>query len=162
MSHKKCSIYDCSSKNKRMFAFPNPEKDEERYKKWIMACGNPILKDVPHNKIVKRTICEDHFEDKYKLKKKLSYCAVLTLFLPRCIYEDTSNDSNTTMIAIQQDYNDNNTIKLQDDTYAIASTSKDDTTYEDRTGCNSRNETRNNVHEKRREENNYNKIREIG
>lgn len=82
MSHKKCAVQGCLSRKKRMFEFPNPHRDKDRFIKWIIACGNAYLTKVHVNKLKRRTICEDHFEEKYKLRKKLAYHAIPTLLLP--------------------------------------------------------------------------------
>ncbi|XP_032690297.1 uncharacterized protein LOC116853350 [Odontomachus brunneus] len=82
MSHKKYAILNYGGRGKRMFAFPNPMKDRRRYLKWIAASGNPTLITIPYNKIVKRTVCEDHFEENFKLRTRLSAYAVPTLLLP--------------------------------------------------------------------------------
>lgn len=69
MNHKKCAVEGCSSRKKRMFEFPNPHKDKERFTNWLIASGNSTLLNVAVEKIKRRTICEDHFEEKYKLRK---------------------------------------------------------------------------------------------
>ncbi|TGZ49033.1 hypothetical protein DBV15_12519 [Temnothorax longispinosus] len=92
MSHKKCAIVGCSSRKKQMYEFPNPHKDKQRFIKWLISTGNSALLDLPVEKIRRRTICEDHFEEKYKLRKKLSYHTIPTLLLPDGDKEDAIMD----------------------------------------------------------------------
>ncbi|TGZ47934.1 hypothetical protein DBV15_12271, partial [Temnothorax longispinosus] len=92
MSHKKCAIVGCSSRKKQMYEFPNPYKDKQRFIKWLISTGNSALLDLPVEKIRRRTICEDHFEEKYKLRKKLSYHTIPTLLLPEPISFDIEYD----------------------------------------------------------------------
>lgn len=81
MSHKKCSVNGCDL-NLQMFKFPNKCKERERFLAWLSAAENAALLTVPHNKIMSRTICRYHFEEKYLLAKKLSKSALPTLHLP--------------------------------------------------------------------------------
>ncbi|XP_025162581.1 uncharacterized protein LOC112590415 isoform X2 [Harpegnathos saltator] len=54
----------------------------------ISASGDPSLMTILPKKIMKRTICENHFEDNFKLKKRLSTYAIPTLLLPEPINID--------------------------------------------------------------------------
>ncbi|XP_017888021.1 uncharacterized protein LOC108629699 [Ceratina calcarata] len=83
MDHRKCAVTNCkfsTLKNIKLRAFPNIKTDKERCLKWIAACGNPKLQRVRHC-----AICDNHFENKYKLSKHLSRTAVPTLYLPEPI-----------------------------------------------------------------------------
>ncbi|XP_071580351.1 uncharacterized protein [Temnothorax nylanderi] len=98
MSHKKCAILCCTSTSKRMFTFPKPFVNRERYLQWLAATGNTNLLKVPENKICNRTICEDHFEDKYKFSKKLSKDAIPTLLLPEPLNFEEHYPQNAEML----------------------------------------------------------------
>jgi len=46
-------------------------KSLEYCQKWTNACGNMDLLQLPIEKLRKRVICESHFEQRFKLRKKL-------------------------------------------------------------------------------------------
>ena len=68
MNHKKCARTDCTSITKKM-AFPKPYIDKNKYLQWLYASGNTSLLSVSEDKIHNRTVCEEHFENKYKFSK---------------------------------------------------------------------------------------------
>ncbi|XP_024892190.1 uncharacterized protein LOC112467699 [Temnothorax curvispinosus] len=76
---KKCEVRNCTFNTERKYHFP---KLVERCKKWIRACGNNNLLKIPHQKLREKVICDAHFEQRFKLSKRLSNIAIPTLYLP--------------------------------------------------------------------------------
>lgn len=70
---------DC---NVILHSFPNPDKEEDRFRSWVYSIGGDIL--VLDNQFVfkNRKICHKHFESKYHTRSsRLSANAVPTLHL---------------------------------------------------------------------------------
>lgn len=82
MSHKKCYVKGCTSKDQRMFSFPSVEKDHKRFGQWVTACGRQDLLHLSPQKLKNKTICATHFEKKYFLYMRLATSAVPTCNLP--------------------------------------------------------------------------------
>lgn len=77
-----CAVKDCNTFQFRKFCFPNPDKDRERFLKWLSATGNSRMLLMRKERLHKQRICEHHFENKYKLATKLSGTAIPTIHLP--------------------------------------------------------------------------------
>ncbi|XP_076624226.1 uncharacterized protein LOC143343322 isoform X2 [Colletes latitarsis] len=80
MGRKKCEVIGCTLESTRLRAFPNIVTERERCLKWIEACGNPEL--LCKNVYKDKKICDEHFENRFKLQSHLSKSAVPTLHLP--------------------------------------------------------------------------------
>lgn len=118
MTRKKCSVKDCTSVGKRMFAFPSYRRDPCRFMQWVKACGRQELIQLPPQKLLKRTICSIHFEEKYMLRVQLSRAAVPTRHLPvvplTSPTELPHNDNATMEVAEQEEHQLDQTMEPAD------------------------------------------------
>ncbi|XP_031339723.1 uncharacterized protein LOC116168201 [Photinus pyralis] len=59
-----CVYFNCY-KTDRAFKgisfFKFPVKDQERTETWRINCGNPVVAELPYDKLANKLICEDHF-----------------------------------------------------------------------------------------------------
>lgn len=79
MSHKKCEVINCLFETKKKYHF---SKSSEQCIAWLRACGNENLLQLSHDKLQQKVFCDVHFEERYKLNKRLSNVAIPTLNLP--------------------------------------------------------------------------------
>ncbi|XP_053971350.1 uncharacterized protein LOC128872554 [Hylaeus volcanicus] len=79
---KVCAILGCRSNKKRMFQFPCPVKDNDRYMQWITACRREDFLRLSPKKVRTKVVCDLHFEDRYRFPTKLTRDAIPTCNLP--------------------------------------------------------------------------------
>ncbi|XP_072377657.1 uncharacterized protein [Diabrotica undecimpunctata] len=88
--HNKCCILQCTNSSSIRHAFPNPDKDSIRFRKWLSVIKKPNL-DMMNSSTVFKTkrICHRHFEDKFvsSWSHKLYKNAIPSLHL----YDSSSN-----------------------------------------------------------------------
>lgn len=81
-----CAVHGCNTKQHKMYQFPNPRSNFERFQKWVEAAGNPKFEDLSTHQIFKRGfICRRHFQDsdvRRNGSEKLLRSAVPSLNLP--------------------------------------------------------------------------------
>ncbi|XP_074033822.1 uncharacterized protein [Leptinotarsa decemlineata] len=104
--HNKCCVPHCKSISSTRHALPNPDKDINRFKKWILVINNLELMEMDPKEVYgSRRLCDSHFEAKYisAWTRKLFGNAVPTLNLPGStgpndVYgtPSTSKSSNST------------------------------------------------------------------
>ncbi|XP_072377439.1 uncharacterized protein [Diabrotica undecimpunctata] len=88
--HNKCCILQCTNSSSIRHAFPNPDKDIIRFRKWLSVIKNPNLDMINSSTVFKtKRICHRHFEDKFVSlwSHKLYKNAIPSLHL----YDSSSN-----------------------------------------------------------------------
>jgi hypothetical protein len=62
---RKCAVLGCENENSHRHRFPQPDKYVDLYKRWVEACGNPILHQRnPHEVYRSYRVCHAHFTSK--------------------------------------------------------------------------------------------------
>ncbi|XP_044272663.1 zinc finger protein 521-like [Tribolium madens] len=58
-----CYVFGCTERKLKMYQFPNPRKEKDRFYAWVEATANPKLNNLPIEVIFRRGfVCKRHFE----------------------------------------------------------------------------------------------------
>lgn len=83
---KRCCVPGCGKRDGRFFRFPNPKKNIDLLKAWLVAINSSRLSETPVDKLFKSCLlCAKHFsanDFQYGTRRGLKWNVVPKLYLP--------------------------------------------------------------------------------
>ncbi|KAJ8979996.1 hypothetical protein NQ317_016659 [Molorchus minor] len=100
--YRSCSVMGCEDKFSSRHRFPNPANNLDLFQKWVLACGNEELINMPPEQIFRtKRVCHIHFKEcDIGSNMLLNRGIVPSLFLPTITDEPRSTLATDNVVLI--------------------------------------------------------------